>query len=45
MLPSLYSTSVQKGEQALQLDLRLAGDPGVIVFMFILEGVLSICKY
>ena len=40
-----YSTSVQKGEETLQSDLRLAKDPGVMMFMFILEGALFIGKY
>ena len=43
--PPPYSTSVRKGEETLQLDLRLAKDPGIMMFMFILEGALSIGKY
>ena len=40
-----YSVSVQKGEETLQLDLRPGKDPGVMMFMFILEGALFIGKY
>lgn len=39
------ATSIRKGEEVLQLDLGPARDSGIMVFVFILEGALSICKY